>query len=532
MPNVVKGDRMSGLMSYLVGEGRANEHRDAHLVAGDPVAMAMHGTAQLAHDDALQIARILDQPRRSSGVEVSGGSVWHCSLSLRAEEGALSDEKWAEITQDFMDEMGFTDASGKSPARWVAVRHGVSKNGNDHVHIAASRVREDGTKVSIHLDQVRAQRTSRMLEAKHGLQLLESEMPERATRGVKAGEREASERRGAAEPARVSLARTVRGCATASTDEAEFVRRLRQAGLLVRPRFERGSSTDVVGYSVAHTPTRKSSDTTPIWFGGRSLGRDLSLVALRAEWSETATAAPEWTAAKQRQPAVGRGRDVGVPDATLWPKYTIEMHDLQAKLAAVPPTDRVTWARVARETSGTLAAWSKRVEQTPGPLAAAADSVAKSAQLRTRQATVSKPSVPRVSGAAMLLLQAGAPANGAIAYTVMMKQMLALTDALIGMHRAAGEARRAAELERGARAQLAAVAAKLPPVPTRAASQQPQTERAAEIPVEHRAASEALRIAQRGMPASTGTVTPPSASPEAAPQQPGRSYEGDRGRER
>lgn len=529
MPNVVKGDRMSGLLSYLVGEGRANEHRDSHLVAGDALAMAMHGTVELTHDDALQIARILDQPRRSSGAEVGGGSVWHCSLSLRAEEGTLTDEKWAEIAQDFMDEMGFTEASEKSPARWVAIRHGVSKNGNDHIHIAASRVREDGTKVSIHLDQVRAQRTSRMLEAKHGLQLLESEMPERATRGVRAGEREASERRGAPEPARVSLARVVRGCATASIDEAEFVRRLRQSGLLVRPRFERGGTTDVVGYSVAHTPSRKAGDTTPIWFGGRSLGRDLSLVALRAEWPEGSTAVPEWQAATRREPTVGRGRDSSTPAADVWPKYTIELRDLQDRLAEIPPTDRVTWARVARQTSGTLAAWSKRVEQTPGPLAAAADSVAKSAQLRARPATRSRPVVARTSGAAMLLLQAGAPGNGPLAYTVMMKQLLALTDALIAMHRAAGEARRATELERGARAGLVAVAATLPPVPTRAA---PPAERSPAVPEEHRAAFEAMRLAQQGIVAPLTHVTPPSASPEAAPQKPDRSYEGDRGRER
>ena len=53
--------------------------------------------------------------------------------------------------------MGFTEASGKAPCRWVAVRHGLSKNGNDHVHIAVSLVREDGTKAMTHNDYKRAQ---------------------------------------------------------------------------------------------------------------------------------------------------------------------------------------------------------------------------------------------------------------------------------------------------------------------------------------------------------------------------------------
>jgi hypothetical protein len=34
-------------------------------------------------------------------------SVWHCSLSLRAEEGALTDQQWGDIANDFVDSMGF-----------------------------------------------------------------------------------------------------------------------------------------------------------------------------------------------------------------------------------------------------------------------------------------------------------------------------------------------------------------------------------------------------------------------------------------
>lgn len=41
-----------------------------------------------------------------------------------AEQGA--------IANDFMKDMDFTEDGGKAPARWVAVRHGLCKNGNDH----------------------------------------------------------------------------------------------------------------------------------------------------------------------------------------------------------------------------------------------------------------------------------------------------------------------------------------------------------------------------------------------------------------
>ena len=174
MPNVVRGDRMAGLMTYLVGPGRANEHTEPHLVAGDSALLAWHDDNELGIDAAKSIARHLDRPRSARDVEVEGGHVWHCSLSLRADEGALTDEQWHDIANDFIRAMGFDSNEGtKAPCRWVAVRHGVSKNGNDHIHIAVNLVREDGTKASVHNDFKRAQTATRALEVKYGLEQLE-----------------------------------------------------------------------------------------------------------------------------------------------------------------------------------------------------------------------------------------------------------------------------------------------------------------------------------------------------------------------
>jgi hypothetical protein len=92
--------------------------------------------------------------------------------------------------------MGFGDAGGtKALTRWVAVRHGVSSNGNDHVHVVVNLVREDGTKASIHNDHGRAQKACRELEVEHGLQRLESAERGRASRGYDPAEREADARR-------------------------------------------------------------------------------------------------------------------------------------------------------------------------------------------------------------------------------------------------------------------------------------------------------------------------------------------------
>jgi hypothetical protein len=83
---------------------------------------------------------------------------------------------------------------------------------------------------------------------------------------------------------RASMARKGRASARASGSEAEFVRRARDTGLLVRPRYAKNTTDVVVGYSVAERPPRGER---PIWFGGGTLASDLKLGALRQEWTDS-----------------------------------------------------------------------------------------------------------------------------------------------------------------------------------------------------------------------------------------------------
>ncbi|MBF6370894.1 hypothetical protein IU469_35145, partial [Nocardia puris] len=99
----------------------------------------------------------------------------HCSLALHPDEGALSDEKWQAIATDFMREMGFVDAGDAVPdVRWAAVHHGPNRNGCDHIHIAMSVVRADGSLVDMMYDRPRSQRAAGRVERKHGLRVLAS----------------------------------------------------------------------------------------------------------------------------------------------------------------------------------------------------------------------------------------------------------------------------------------------------------------------------------------------------------------------
>ncbi len=535
MPNITRGQRMSGLLVYLAGPGRANEHTEPHLVAGDSAILAWHDDVELDRDAALAVARELDHPRRLFGVQVPGGSVWHCSLSLAAEEGELSDERWAAVAADFVDGMGLSASSGKAPCRWVAVRHGTSAAGNDHIHLAVSLVREDGTKASTWNDRPKAQTLAGELERRHGLLVLESRSAGRGDRGLKPAELAKTAKAGAVEPARVALARAVRGCAAAAADEGEFVRRLRRAGVLARPRYAAGRDDVVVGFSVAQKP---AAGQRPVWYGGGQLARDLTLPRLRGDWPDSpaaaATAAGEWTAAKRGRRVVAPGREQTVPDPEQWQRYTQQVAEFRRSLSGVDPGDRAVWARVAKETSGAFAAWSLATEPTPGPLAATAAALARSAQLRARDVASPRAPAPSVKGAALLLASAARGGKGTVGQAVLLRQLAHTAIALRDAHAAAREAHRAAQIATVLNSQLTQVRDTLPAPPTR----RPATATAGRGPAADPAPAEldpqaaaAVRIARAGQVPLRAPGSPVPARLEPA-RPPTRTGGPDRDRDR
>lgn len=480
IPKVSRGDRPSGLMAYLVGPGRSNEHTDPHLVAGDPAVMAWHDDNELSHESALRIGQHIDRHRKALGVEVTGGHVWHCSLSLPAADGQLEDDQWRAISESFVERMGFGDHDGtKAPMRWVAVRHGVSTNGNDHVHLMVNLVREDGTKASIHNDFVRAQKVCGELEKEHGLTVLESRDAGRSTRGYSRAEKEAHLRQeakagrtgdAARELPRRDLARTVRACATASHDEAEFVRRLRREGVLVRPRFADGRTDVVTGYSVAQRPAKGER---PVWFGGGRLARDLGLPRLRQDWPDSAeaatAAAQEWTAAKRHRKPVAPGREHAETDPQQWRRAQSKLTAVREQLRAVPVDDRAEWARVARETSGVLAYWSRQVDGAQAhDLARAADTLAESAQLHRAGPRPRRGYRRDVGAASLVMASALRGGQGAVGTAVLIRQLATLAKTVHDAHKAMGEAEQARRIALMQRQQLQSVAARLPDPPAEA----------------------------------------------------------------
>jgi hypothetical protein len=467
---------MRGLMAYLVSvdpERTANVHEDPHLVAGDPAIMAWWSTAVLAHEDALSIARDLDGPRKAFQVDVPGGHVWHASWSLNAAEGRLPDETWAAIAQDIADGMGFSGADGKAPCRWVAVHHGPSRAGNDHIHFVTSLVREDGTKANVWRDMPRAQALARELERKYGLQVLESRDRDRGSRGVSRPELERQARVGAAEPERVALARVVRGIAAQAGSEVEFVAGLHAGGLRPRPWHAKGDAGVVGGYSV-------QAAGSPIRLGGGKLAPDLTLPRLRQAhgWSDQAAAVPVWKHPATRpapEPAV-------VPQlvpqkAEAWERQAAdEVAGLRDWLNTVPVTDRAAWAAAAHDTAGVFAGWSTAVEGgRPGPLAAAADTLARSAEVRAHVAGPRPSGMPSTRSAARLVASAARGGRGSVAEAALLLQLRNTAKAIHDAHVAAGDLQRARQIAGVMRGPLADYARPAPAAGSTAVLDRPRT---------------------------------------------------------
>jgi hypothetical protein len=537
IPKISRGDRMAGLMNYLAGPGEENQHEAVHLVASSELVFSHPIGVELTLEDAAKLARELDVPRRVFGTEVAKGHVFHCSLSLGTDDGIQTDARWAEIVAEFVDQMGFTGSSGKAPSRWAAVRHGLSGNGNDHVHIVASVIREDGTKWSDFNDRVKAQRIARELEEKYGFRRLGSGAAER---GYQRAEPRVAARKGSVELERETLQRSVRAAASASASEAEFVRRLRGTGVLVRPRFAAGRTDVIEGYSVAVRPASRTD--RPVWFGGGRLARDLTLPKLRADWpatpESTLAAEAEWAAAAKNRRVVAPERERLTRGPEQWAKVAAELSMLNERLRSTPLDDRTMWAQAARDTAGVLSAWSVRTEATPGPLADAARALRRSAQPSEPVPLAAHPPMPSPKGAGIMLMQAAVGPSTAVGQASLLRQLMTTMSAVADMHREAGrlheanrlvlantsalqrvhdrlEASRPAATSSDTGAKHASQATWVPERSATAPAPKPMTEDERELAELQRLRKTAFGAAAGGKPASKPPTqaNPPTASP-------------------
>ncbi|MFF8696388.1 relaxase/mobilization nuclease domain-containing protein [Streptomyces sp. NPDC015144] len=276
VPDVSTGSDTRGLIVYLFGPGRRDEHTDPHIVA----AWDMAGAPDPGRDPAAtysQLAKRLDTHvdlrTRELGGKKPPQHVWHCPVRTAPGDRYLTDTEWAEVARRIVAAAGIAPEGDDKACRWIAVRHA-----DDHIHIMATTVRADGRRPRTHRDGQRAQAECRKIEAEFGLRRLKSG-DLTAPRTPTGAERAKAERQGQTVTARQWLREQAYAVAAAVHNEADYFTVLQSLGIKVKTRL--GPETgDIIGYSLA-APGDTNAASEPVWYGGSKLAPDLSINRLR-----------------------------------------------------------------------------------------------------------------------------------------------------------------------------------------------------------------------------------------------------------
>ncbi|AVV45344.1 mobilization protein [Streptomyces sp. P3] len=279
------GSETFGLLKYLYETGKYEDHTDPHLVASFDGMAPDPGRDPNATLKDLQ--QLLDQPVMALPKHARPAKhVWHTSVRATADDRILSDEEWGEIARRIVAATGIDPGDGQPGCRWAAVRHA-----DDHIHIVATLVCEDGSRPDDFRSGKRAQAECRLIEKELGLHQVAPGDGTAAQRPTSA-ERHKAERQGRERTAREELRETVRRAVSGARSDKEFFDRLAAAGVLIRKRA--APSGDLLGYKVA-LPDDLNKDGEPVFYPGARLAPDLSLPRIRERWSgDTGTEPTSW----------------------------------------------------------------------------------------------------------------------------------------------------------------------------------------------------------------------------------------------
>ncbi|MEV0012705.1 mobilization protein [Streptomyces sp. NPDC047973] len=268
------GGRTAGLLYYLYGPGKANEHTDPHMVAAWGSEVPDPGRGENANIPLL--ASLLDAPVAALESRPPARHVYHVPVRLDPGDRKLTDAEWADVAREVMHATGVAEKDDPLGARWVAVRHA-----DDHIHIVATLARQDGLKVPLSQDKKKMQAVARELEVRYGLRRLSSG-DKTASRWPTTAEAEKANRMGRDEPPRITLQSKVRQAASAAASDDEFFTAIQRAGIRLNKRAAPDGA--VTGYSVA-LPGDRTGAGRAVWFSGSRLAPDLSLPRVRERWT-------------------------------------------------------------------------------------------------------------------------------------------------------------------------------------------------------------------------------------------------------
>ncbi|MFE2106571.1 relaxase/mobilization nuclease domain-containing protein [Kitasatospora sp. NPDC059463] len=306
------GANTRGLLAYLYGPGRHDEHTDPHIVASfSPLGLRDPGRDPEA--TLTRLGQILDEPvnlRNSGFGKKVTDHVWHCPVRAAPGDRYLSDAEWGEIARRIVHAAGIAPDGDPHGCRWIAVRHA-----DDHIHILATTVREDGRRPKLHGSGKRAQAEARAIEKELGLHQVQP--------GDRTGERRPTqaemhkaERLGWQQTSRDWLRDRIRDAIPHASNVEELLAYLQAGGVEVKIR--RLPSGDLQGYAVGR-PGDANAKGEQIYIPGGKLAPDLSLPKLQAR---LATSTPE------EHPTARRNRPT-----TSWQRTTDALDTLHAHLA-------------------------------------------------------------------------------------------------------------------------------------------------------------------------------------------------------
>jgi hypothetical protein len=278
-----RGQDVAGLIRYLYGPGRREEHTDPHIIAGyRPPADLEPPLRASGSRDFRRLAGLLQLPHDALGKWGYAKPVWHCSMRAAPGDRLLSDAEWAGIAADVMHRTGLCPRGAEDDAvRWIAIRHGP-----DHIHLVAMLARQDRTRPRVANERYRVRDACIAAEQRYGLRSTAPADRTAARRPTRAETGKAA-RRGRSEPPRATLRRHVCTAAASAASTEEFFARLDQAGVLVRLRYSTRNPGHVTGYAVA-LPGDTARNGEPVWYGGGKLAADLSWPRLIQRWTRPA----------------------------------------------------------------------------------------------------------------------------------------------------------------------------------------------------------------------------------------------------
>ncbi|MFB7635611.1 relaxase/mobilization nuclease domain-containing protein [Streptomyces sp. NPDC056149] len=288
------GANTRGLLAYLYGRGSHDEHFDPHIVAG----FAMLGMPDPGRDEMAtltELARHLDEPVRLRNSEFGKpvtDHVWHCPVRAAPEDRYLSDTEWGEIAQRVVQAAGIAPAGDDLACRWIAVRHA-----DDHIHILATTVREDGRRPKLHDSGLRVGDACREIEKDYGLRRLKKGDGTAVRRPTQA-EMHKAQRLGWEQTSKEWLQDRIRAAIPHAKSAEELLAYLEGDSVLVKAK--RGPSGDLLGYAVGR-PGDLNKAEEQIFHPGGKVAPDLSLPKLAARLESSAP--EEHPTARRNQPS-------------------------------------------------------------------------------------------------------------------------------------------------------------------------------------------------------------------------------------